>query len=344
VTVTITGKSLPADPQVQVATSSTASDQAQAGSDYNATDKTLTFARDTVGTAQKKSVPIPILDDVDPEPDETFTVTLSATGATVKSPPAQIKIEDNDCVRLSLPASLSLVEGEPATRFDVNLPRQPESDVELQFGFAYDSPSDEPDVNVTVQPEEAFYPLDHWDRSRTVKAAAENDALCNESPRTFTITVTAVSEDPLFSCIEQTIPGEVVSDGDPCVNAEARARVCSDDGETIRYTVEVENTGGVRLENLPGPEIRKQLAPEVTVVTASANRGVATVDYVENEFAWNGSILVGETAIIQILATLEPDAAPGDEVDFAGVYKYDGREAPFGASFTVGQAAPCSSP
>jgi hypothetical protein len=334
--VTVTGRPLAEDLVVQVAASTTGPDQAVAGSDYTAISRSLTFAKSLLGT-QEQPVSIPILDDAVPEPDETFTVTLSAPGLTVEGSPLKIKIKDDECVGLSLPASLSLVEGEPGTRFNVSLPRQPAADVTLHFDLAGD-------VSVTAQPEEAFYAADRWDRSRTVNVAAEDDALCNETPRAFTITVTAESADPLFACIEQIIPGSVANDGDPCLAAEARASVCSDDADTVLFEVEIENTGGATLENLAGPEILQQLPDEVTVVTASADWGVATVDHVANEFAWNGAIPVGETATIQILASLEPGVAPGDIVDFGGTYRFEGDTEDFAATFIAGDADTCPAP
>lgn len=331
--VTVTGSPLASNLVVQVATSTTGSDQALAGSDYIATSKALTFDGSILGTAQEQSVSIPILDDAVPEPDETFTVTLTAPGLTVEGSPASIRVVD--CLALTLPGSLSLVEGGPAARFNVSLPRQPGADVTLHFEVAGDA-------SVTLQPGDATFTTAHWERTRTVKVAATDDALCNPTPRSFALQVTAESTDPLFSCIVQTIPGTVANDADPCIAAEVSVSVCSDSEDTVLFEVVVENKGGVRLENLPGPELLATLPGELTVVTASANRGAATVDHVRNEVAWNGAIPVSSAAIIRILASLEPGVEAGQKVTFSVTHRYD--EEPIEKELTVGEVEACPPP
>lgn len=347
VSVTVTGSALPEDLKVNISPSSAASDQAAAGSDYNPTVKSLTFSK-SLGT-KTKPVQIPIVDDDDPEPEETFTVTLTAANvASVTPASASIKIKDDDCVVLSLPDdSLSLVENGSAARFDVSLPRQPAADVTLKFKFdsdPEDPPGDRPDVKVTLQPEEWLYAVDHWHRSRTVSLKAEDDELCNDTSRSFKLEVTAESADPLFACIQQTISGTVESDDDPCLAAAASASVCSDSEDSVLIEVLIENTGGVRLENRPGPDLLFPLPDALTVVTASADRGAATVDYIQNEVGWSGGIPSDAEAIIRIVASLEAGVEPGDKVELSGTYSYDGGTAEFTTDFTVSEVEPCPPP
>ncbi len=82
---------------INYATSSAAGDAASAGSDYTATNGTLTFAP---GDASE-SLTIPITDDGTAEADETFTVSLTGPSRSVNFPSAppltsKVSIADDD--------------------------------------------------------------------------------------------------------------------------------------------------------------------------------------------------------------------------------------------------------
>lgn len=92
-------------------TLSTADGTAVAGQDYTAVSTTVTFADSDSVT---KTVAIPVIDDSDHEPDETFTVTLaSPTGdATLGTQTVMsITIEANDVPPPPAPATLARLWG-----------------------------------------------------------------------------------------------------------------------------------------------------------------------------------------------------------------------------------------
>ena len=98
----------------------TANGTATAGSDYQATSGTLTFAPGTTS----QTLTVPVLGDTLDEPNETFTVTLSnPTNATLATAQATGTIVDDDVPLLSI-GNVTVPEGNsgttPAT-FTVNL-------------------------------------------------------------------------------------------------------------------------------------------------------------------------------------------------------------------------------
>lgn len=300
--------------EITVAAFRDLADLAQPGEDYFEGEQKVKFSTGLLGS-KTETVQIPIVNDTVAEDTESFTVKLSAPAqvAVIKSP-IQVKILDDDCVDLVLPEFLTLVEGGTVS-FTVFLPRQPDSDVTLNF------------TSPVVEASSVKFKAKRWASGKRVEVSSQGDALCNGN-RSFTIDVTAESNDPQFSCIAEPIQGTILDDDVSCPGADATMAVCAEGDGTVVYILVVENIGNVALHG-NGPEISAVLPEEVTVVTASADKGVATVDYLENAVAWNGSIPVGATATIQILATLEPDVAPGTDVSFDTTYDYDIDNEPF---------------
>ncbi len=102
--------SVPASAPVTVAYA-TADGSAVAGSDYTATNGTLTFP---TGTATQV-INVPIVADTDVEGDETFSLILSApTNATLGRPQAIATIVDDDVPAASI-ADASITEGNTGT-------------------------------------------------------------------------------------------------------------------------------------------------------------------------------------------------------------------------------------
>jgi len=308
-------------------TVSTQDGTASAPGDYKAAFMTRELSQARPGKIL--SVRIPTVGDSVLEADETFKVVLaSSTAAVVVQGPAEVTIVDDDCVQLSL-SPLSVNEGDPPALFNVHLPQASASAVRLIFTST--NPS------VAVGPSVTFPP---GDQDATV-AVSGDDAICNKEPPSFTVRVTAVSGDPDFACIQEDLTVTLTGDDDQCV--EVHPSVCTSGG-TVLYTWEIANTGNLPLPGVSGPEISEQLPEEITVVAASADSGVATVDYVENEVAWNGSIPPNTTATIETLAALEPGVTPGTDLGFEAIYRYAGGEIPFEVPFVVGEADTCPPP
>lgn len=309
-------------------TVSTQDGTASAPGDYMSASLTRGLSEDTM-PGKILSFRIPTLGDAVLEPDETFQVVLaSSTPGVVVQGPAEVTILDDDCAQLIL-SPLSVVEGAAPILYNVHLPQASASPVTLIFTSSNSA--------VTVGPSVTFLP---GDQDETV-AISGDDAICNEEPPSFTVNVTAVSDDPGFACIQGELTVTLTGNDDPCV--EIISSVCTSGG-TVLYTWQIANTGNVPLPGASGPEISKQLPEEMTVVAASADIGVATVDNVENKVAWNGSIPPNTTATIETLAALEPGVTPGTDLGFEAIYIYAGGEIPFEVPFVVGEADTCPPP
>jgi uncharacterized repeat protein (TIGR01451 family) len=253
-------------------------------------------------------------------------VLASSTEGVVVQDPATVTIVDDDCVQLSL-APVSVGEG-VLRIYGIHLPQPPASPVTLTFV------SDRP--GVTIGP--VTFSAGDQDETATVSG---DDALCNEEPPVFKVEVTAASADPDFACIREELTVTLTDDDERCV--EVHSSVCTDGG-TVLYTWEIENAGDLPLPGSSDPEISELLPEEMTVVAASADRGVTTVDHVENAVTWNGSVPAQSSAVIQILASLEPGVEPGTDLGFEATYRYAGGETTFDVPFVVGEAAICPPP
>ena len=104
------------------------------------------------------------VDDSDAS-DETATLTLSGTGLTTTT--VTVDVADHE-MSLTLPASVSVTEGEMAT-FDVRLASVPSA----RFPRTVNVSSD--DAAVTVAPSSLTFTSTDWDEAQTVTVTAEQD-------------------------------------------------------------------------------------------------------------------------------------------------------------------------
>ncbi|MDE0319961.1 MAG: hypothetical protein OXI97_08760, partial [Acidimicrobiaceae bacterium] len=115
VTVAITGTRA-VDVEVAYATQA---GTATAGADFTATPGTLTLA----SGAASGSFTVPILDDADDEPAESFTAAISATSSALVGTPssAAVSIIDTDLTVVSLAGGGALLEGDANTTVEVTV-------------------------------------------------------------------------------------------------------------------------------------------------------------------------------------------------------------------------------
>jgi len=79
-------------------------------------------------------------------------------------------------------------------------------------------------------------------------------------------------------------------------------------GGAVVYSLLLTNSGsGIQADN-PGPELVDVLPGQLTLVSASANSGVAVADLGTGTVTWNGSIAAGGSVSITIDATIDADA------------------------------------
>jgi uncharacterized repeat protein (TIGR01451 family) len=297
---------------------------ARSESDYRSSaENTMTFAP---GGPVEQQVPFSILPDCLDEDEETFTLSLSTdSGAKLEEPSKlEVRVEDAGLVdgidvvpHPQGPLPLITSESGATATFGVKLTCKPTGKVVLAVASTnvsegkVTSPHDRPKLVFTT---------DNWSTEQLVTVKGQDDGDCDGS-EIYTIELTPASADPGYNTSKSVHFVNQKKDA-PCPAATAEAEVCADGG-TVRYTVKIKNTGAVELADLSGVELSDELPEELSVVTATADLGVATVDYVGNAVTWSGSIPVGSEATVEILATLEPDVSPGTLVANQIEYRYD---------------------
>ncbi|MEA2560713.1 MAG: hypothetical protein QOH06_2217 [Acidobacteriota bacterium] len=321
---------------------------AEAGSDYmfskgeHNSDTKHTFVFEP-GKSLSHKIPLSVLTDCVDEEEETFTLSLSGSPEAQVGNPSKLKvsIQDSDLVGdidiIPPPRELrpwtTSESGTPKT-FGVKLTCKPASKVFLALASTKESEGKvKSDRSLVFSPE-------NWSTEQLVTVKGQDDRAC-DGLVAYKIELTTTSDDPGYDRPDdpKEVDLENEDNGDVC----PEATVCSAGG-TIVYTVRIENTSGADQGTLPGPEILEQLPTDLTVVTASADLGVVTTDYIRNEVAWNGSIAKDAIVTIQIIATLEPNVDPEIPVTFRGTYHYGSREASFEVTFHVGETDPCLPP
>ena len=154
----------------------TANDTAEAGvgKDYTAASGELTFA----ANAKVMTVAVTTLEDALDEPDETFTLKLTAanlpTGVTLEQADATATgtIQDDDTrgVDVSTPSSSELVKGGDSVSYTLRLRSQPTGDGDVTINI------DGAGGGVLVSPTEVTFTPQNWNTTKTVQVNATTDA------------------------------------------------------------------------------------------------------------------------------------------------------------------------
>ncbi|RIK82793.1 MAG: hypothetical protein DCC68_05345 [Planctomycetota bacterium] len=183
---TVTLANPPATGNVTVQFATTAGN-ASAGTDYTSTSGTLTFAQGTT----TQTISVPIAGDTIPEPNETFTVTLSnPTNASLSDATATGTITNDDGTPPSLAiGDMSLVEGDSGTTnivFTVTLTNPPSSgDVTVQFGTSNGTATAGSDYTTTT----GTLTFSPGTTTQTISVPIAGDTLV-EANETFSVTLT----------------------------------------------------------------------------------------------------------------------------------------------------------
>jgi uncharacterized repeat protein (TIGR01451 family) len=93
-------------------------------------------------------------------------------------------------------------------------------------------------------------------------------------------------------------------------------------GDTVTYTIVLQNSGPGPQSDNPGNEFTDILPPQLALVSASATSGTAVATIGTNTVTWNGTIPVSGSVTITIHATILP-AAIGTIVSNQGTISYD---------------------
>jgi uncharacterized repeat protein (TIGR01451 family) len=94
------------------------------------------------------------------------------------------------------------------------------------------------------------------------------------------------------------------------------------EGGQVTYTVTISNSGSSPQLDNPGDEFTDVLPAALTLVSANANSGAAVADIPTNTVHWNGSIAVGGSVTITIIATIG-DGVQGQTISNQGTIFFD---------------------
>ncbi|HYH47766.1 MAG TPA: proprotein convertase P-domain-containing protein [Thermoanaerobaculia bacterium] len=92
-------------------------------------------------------------------------------------------------------------------------------------------------------------------------------------------------------------------------------------GGTVVYTITLDNPGGAQADN-PGHEFTDALAPQLTLISASATSGTATANHFLNTVTWNGAIPAGGSVTLTVTAVILQSAG-GATVSNQGAIAFD---------------------
>ncbi len=176
----------------------TAAGTATAGSDFTATNGTLTFAANTSTLTQTFTVPV--LTDSFVEGDESFTATLSAnssnplpTGFSLGTATATATIEAEGSATVSISGGGNVAEGDDAT-FTVTLSGSPGAAVVVDYATAAGTATAGSDFTATNGT--LTFAANTTTLTQTFDVPVENDNLL-ERDESFTATLSANSSNPL---------------------------------------------------------------------------------------------------------------------------------------------------
>lgn len=231
------------------------------------------------------------------EGPEVLTVGLSPKATPDQTLLFEIKINDS---RLVLPAGpLRTREQGPPVSIPVGLACPPTADVRVTLET---TDATEGTLSSRARVFEALDP----NLGRTVDLRPVDDPLC-DGPQTYAVIVQTTSDDSNYN-LSQSIPAENEDDELACLSVAKS--VCTYPDNTVVYTIELSNVG----PEVVTAHLEDPLPSELSVVTANADSGVATVDYLENSVVWNGlAPAPGDRVKITVVAALDPVAA-GTEV------------------------------
>ena len=200
----------------------TADDTATAGRDYEARSGTLSFAPGTVA----RTVLVPVLNDTEDEPDETFVVTLSDprnASLAVSSATGTIIDDDESAPPALSVADASVAEGAAELAFVVDLDAPSSEEVTVRYGSAdatAEAGSDYEPVSGTL----AFAP---GEVSKTVRVVVLDDEL-DEPDETLTL---GLSHPRNATLARASASGTILDDDDPPVLSIAGASGMEGDGQ-----------------------------------------------------------------------------------------------------------------
>ena len=197
---------------------------------------TLVFTADDWNTDQ--TVTITAVDDDLDEDGETVTLFYDVTSSDAnyggRSSDLVVSVVDDDTAAVTVPAAVTVTEGQPGVAHEVRLATKPSADVTLTIGGV-------PDPDVTVDKTTLVFTADNWNTDQTVTTTAVDDDL-DEDGETVTLSYDITSSDANYMQLTITPTTTVtINDNDvPAVTVQyAAASYSVDEGSAVTVTVEL---------------------------------------------------------------------------------------------------------
>ncbi len=226
----------------------TAAGTATAGSDFTATNGTLTFAAGATGTDLSQTFDVPVLTDSFVEGSESFTATLSAnasnplpTGFTLGTTSAQVAITAAGSATVSISGGGNVNEGDDAT-FTVTLSGSPGAAVVVDYATAAGTAI--PGSDFTARSGTLTFAANTTTLSQTFTVPVTTDSLV-EGSETFTATLSASSTSPLptgFSLGTTSAQVAITAAGSATVSISGGGNV--NEGDNATFTVTLSGSPG----------------------------------------------------------------------------------------------------
>ena len=262
---------------------------ATADADYTADTTALSFT----GTLDEtKTIAVSTTEDEVVEGDETFTVSLSVTGApsgVTAGTEATGTITDDDTATVTIEAA-SAAEGE-SLAFTVRLSKTVEGGVTVTPSFSDVTTTEGTDYTANAA---ALSFVGRADETKTIAVSTTEDEVV-EGAETFTVSL-SVTEAPAGVTAGAAATG-TITDDDSGSEVVTIANVEAAEGDALRFTVSLSKAveGGVTV------------TPSFTDGTATAD-----VDYTADTTALSFAGTLDETKTIAV-STTEDDVVEGDE-------------------------------
>ncbi len=274
---------------------------ARKGIDFEPLRNPQTILAGTPTDGSYRLAVVPLVPDSELEGPRILTVRLTPQKPAKFGRPRLLKITIHDSPEIILPSALlpTREQGLPVP-IPVRLASPPAGAVTVFL-----ETTDVTEGSISGSPL-VFTPA-NWDQVQIANLTGVDDPLCDGSQAYAVKVETRSKKDASYHGLRRTIPAENADD-EP-VSPSAVQSVCVHPDNTVIYTIELSDVC---------PEARASsfeygLPAEVSVVTAGADTGTATVDYLAGSVVWNGSVPPAGNAVITIVGGLDP-VAPGTEV------------------------------
>jgi hypothetical protein len=273
--------------------------------------------------------PIAFLPDLPCMGDETFTArlhldpTLDPPGAALGAPSTERVTLHDDLAGLAVvlahPPVLMTGDDGAADQFTVALCSQPTAAVAVGFIGAAG-------YGVTTPSSLVFTPGD-WNQPQTVTVRSVDDPAClGDLTTSYAIELTTASADARYSTLSPSYSVTVADQHHDSTEIVAGLTVGAACDGTVLYTLALTNLGKCALDEVPSTQLVDALSwDDLSLVSATADRGTVSVDYVANRVAWSGAIPPGARATILFNAAIQAGVVAGQAIGDEAALAYASR-------------------